>query len=180
MMRARAYLHRHFKSESADAKQVDDWWYDYEAALKRLEDYPGAGDFYFQVRAEEAMMDPEQGATEAINWMRQAVARSDRFDHRLRLWQYMARSGETTDRLAMMREIEQFAQAPGKMTMSQRERHKMIDFYAQALGMGGSFKKFQLDQLFPSEAEGENLRAHRRYGKGQANPAFLGDAIETA
>lgn len=180
MMRARAYLHRHFRGAYRDQQQLDDWWHDYEAALKRLEQDAGAKDFYFQVRAEEAMMDPQQGAVEAINWMREAVARSDRFDHRLRLWQYMARSGETTDRLAMMREIEQFVQKPGKMTMSQRERHKMIDFYAQALGMSGSFKKFQLDQIFPSEAEGENLHAHRRYGKGLADPTFLGDAIDAA
>jgi len=179
MMRARAYLHRHFKADATDQQQLDEWLDEYDDALKRLHDDPGANDFYFQVRAEEAMLDSSQGTARAITWMRQAVEKSERFDHRLRLWQYMARSGETTERLAMMREIESFAQTQGNASLSQRERRKMIDFYAQALGMSGTFKKFELDRVFPSEADGHNLTAHYRYGKGQANQPFLGDAVDS-
>lgn len=179
MMRARAYLHRHFMGEFRNEQELDDWWYDYEAALKRLENHPGANDFYFQVRAEEAMLGPDLGPVEAITWMRKAVAHSDRIDHRLRLWQYMARSGETTERLTMMREIERFASTAVSASMSQRERRKIIDFYAQALGKSSTFKKFQLDQVFPSEADGHNLTAHHAFGKGQANQPFRGDAIDT-
>lgn len=179
MMRARAYLHRHFKAHFRDQQQLDDWWRDYASALDKLEHYPGAADFYFQVRAEEAMLDPEQGAAEAIGWMRRAVEKSDRFDHRLRLWQYMARSGETAQRLAMMREVEGFAQTAFGTAMSQRERRKMIDFYAQALGVSGTFRKFQLDQLFPDEAEGHNLSAHHRFGKGRGPAAFAGDDVDS-
>ena len=179
MMRARAYLHRHFKGAYRDQQQLDDWWHGYEDALAELQGYPGANDFYFQVRAEEAMLDPNLGPAEAINWMRKAVNHSDRIDHRLRLWQYMARSGETTERMALIREIERFASAAVHTSMSQRERRKMIDFYAQALGMSGTFRKFQLDQVFPTEADGHNLSAHNRYGKGQANQPFLGDAVDS-
>jgi hypothetical protein len=63
--------------------------------------------------------------------------------------------------------------------MSQRERRKMIDYYAQALGVSGTFRKFQLDQLFPDEAEGHNLSAHHRFGKGRVTAAFAGDDVDS-
>jgi len=177
MMRARTYLHRHFRGEPTSSGQIDDWWYDYEDALADLEAHPGVKDFYFQVRAEEAMLDAGQGAQVAIDWMRQALRVSGRFDHRLRLWQYMCRSGETTERIKMMNEIEEFVSTSSSNSITGRERKKMIDFYAEALAMNGPFRKFQLDQVFPQESDSHNLSAHGRFGKNPNPMPFLGDEI---
>lgn len=178
-MRARTYLHRYFKGSYSSQKVLDDWWDEYEGAAETLRNDPGPKDFYFQVRAEEAMLDPKQGPDEAIEWMSRAVEVSGRFDHRLRMWQYMARSGKTEHRIALMKGIENVANSPTAQAMSNRERYKMIDFYAQALGVSGPFRKFQLDQVFPKDADGHNLNAHRNFGKNP-NPAdFWGDEIQT-
>ncbi len=179
MMRARTYLLRNFKGEYKNQDQLDSWWGDYADALDDLKNHPGVADFYFQVRAEEAMLDLDQGPSEAIVWMRQAVSKSERFDHRLRLWQYMARSGETKERLAMMREIEEFSKLPLANSLSRRERNKMIDFYARALGDDGPFRKFQLDQVFPGDADGYNLSAHAKFGKLPPAQAFFGDEVDS-
>lgn len=180
MMRARTYLHQHFKGSFNNDQQIDESWHNYVDALNDLQGDIKFEDFYFQVRAEEAMFDlNRQGPRDAINWMRQAVEKSGRFDHKLRLWQYMARSGETEDRLAMMKDIEAAANAPTGNSMSKRERSKMINFYAQALGASGPFRKFQLDQIFPQDADGLNLRAQHIYGKNVKYSAFGGDEVET-
>jgi tetratricopeptide (TPR) repeat protein len=175
MIRARTYLQRHFKGNFNNQQQLDDSWYDYEDALKDLETYPGAADFYFQVRAEEAMLDGKPD--DAIDWMRQALGKSGRFDHQLRLWQYMARSAKTQNRVAMMKDIEGIANTSAGPSVSVRERQKMIDFYAKALSANGPFGKFQLDQVFPQDASGHNLSAHSKFGKNPSADAFTGDDV---
>jgi len=125
----------------------------YMEVLQELERQPGAFSFYAQARAEEAEAFGE--FEEAIDWARQAVEVSARFDVRLKLWGIQLRSNLVSERRSLIREIEEFCSDPANRVEIGSYARPIAERYAKALKVNGDLKQFRIGQLGLPLSSGE-------------------------
>lgn len=161
-IRVRVYLNLWVNAAPADREDAK---VAYLSVLKELEKQPGAFTFYAQARAEEAEAFGE--FEEAIDWMRQAVDASPRFELRLSLWGIFLRSNERDQRIILIKEIEDFCADPSNRADLASFAMPIADRYARALKANGELKQFRISQLGLPLASGDVraafLRANDRF-----------------
>lgn len=141
-MRVRVYLHLWINSSQGEAEKRRE---EYLEVLRDLEQQTGAYSFFAQAKAEEEEAFGEYG--DAIEWMKEAVEASNRFDTRLRLWRLKTRSNDRKIISGLIDEIEEFVAFPGNRIEVESYAFSIADRYARALRELGELKQFRIDRL---------------------------------
>ncbi|WP_156360294.1 tetratricopeptide repeat protein [Sphingomonas sp. Leaf226] len=151
-MRARVYL-RLWQQAVSDLQAEEA----YRGVLTELERQPGAASFYAQARAEEYEVFGEFDP--AIEWMKDALDISPRFDLRLRLWGLQLRSSDKAEIDQVILDIERVCADPASRSDTSSFALPIAERYAKALKAAGLLKQFKISQLGLPLSQAEVRRA---------------------
>jgi tetratricopeptide (TPR) repeat protein len=141
-MRTRVYLRLWIASAPTEAESRRESYLD---VLSELQRQTGAYSFYAQAKAEEEEALGQY--PDAIEWMKEAVDASNRFDTRLRLWSLKTRSNDKKTITGLIGEIEEFVSLPGNRVEIESFALTIAERYARALRELGELKQFKIDRL---------------------------------
>ncbi|KQM96362.1 hypothetical protein ASE77_18695 [Sphingomonas sp. Leaf226] len=125
--------------------------------MTELERQPGAASFYAQARAEEYEVFGEFDP--AIEWMKDALDISPRFDLRLRLWGLQLRSSDKAEIDQVILDIERVCADPASRSDTSSFALPIAERYAKALKAAGLLKQFKISQLGLPLSQAEVRRA---------------------